>query len=261
MQMAPKMVWVHTGSAGVDHLAGAGLTEKGIKVTSSSGFNSDSIAEYILMYMIMHVKQMTKQIERQRRREWTRLECDGLSGKTLGIVGPGHIGMDLAKRAQAFEMRVLATRRSYKPGEQLPNVDEIYPRDRLHSMLGMSDFVAVAVSLNPETRRMIGEAEFQAMKPGAYFINVSRGQVVDEAALVRTLKCGHLSGAGLDVFEHEPLPPESELWELPNVLITDHHAGIAHDNARRATEVFCRNLQRYLRGEPLENLINPSTGY
>lgn len=260
-QIAPRLRWMHVYGAGVDYLAGTGILEKGILLTNSSGVNAPPIAEFVLMYMIMHVKQMMKRIEAHRERKWVRYANDELRGATLGIVGPGHIGAEVAKRASAFDMRVLAARRSYTPGEKLPSIQTVYPMERLHEMLGQCDFVVVAVSLTKETTRLIGEAEFRAMRPGAFFMNVARGAVMDQDALIRALKSGRLGGAGLDVFDPEPLPPESELWGLPNVIITPHNSGGIKAHAQRATELFCENLRRYLKGQPLENLIDPKKGY
>lgn len=260
-QIAPKLRWMHVYGAGVDYLAGTGILERGILLTNSSGINAPPIAEFVLMYMLMHVKQMLKRVEAQRTHQWVRYPNDELRGKTLGIVGPGRIGSEVAKRASAFGMRILAARRSYTPGERLPHIEEVYPIARLHDMLGQCDFVVVAVSLTKETARMIGEAEFRAMKPGCFFMNVSRGGTVDQEALVRALKSGHLGGAGLDVFDPEPLPPDSPLWDMPNVIITPHNSGGIRQHAERATEFFCLNLRRYLSGAPLENLVDPKKGY
>jgi len=158
-------------------------------------------------------------------------------------------------------MRVVAVRRSATGREIPPAVDALYPADRLAEMLGESDFLVVAVALTPETQKLIGERELRAMKPNAYIINIARGSVIDEAALTRALKEGWIAGAGLDVFEKEPLPPESELWTLPNVILTPHVAGVMPDYNARAAEVFCKNLRRYLAGQPLINVIDRTRGY
>ncbi len=260
-EVAPKLAWVHIYGAGVDYLAGTGILEKGIRLSNSSGINAPPIAEFVLMYMLMHVKQMMKRVEAQRQQQWVRYVNDELRERTLGIVGPGRIGAAVAQRAAAFEMRVLAARRAFTPGERLPHIDEVYPRQRLHEMLAQCDFVVLAVSLTDATRGMFGEAEFGAMKPGSVFMNVSRGGTVDQQALTRALKDGHLGGAGLDVFDPEPLPPDDELWGLPNVIVTPHNSGGIRTHAERATEFFCQNLQRYVDGQPLENQIDPEVGY
>ena len=260
-EVAPKLKWVQVYGAGVDYLDGTGLLEKGVALTNSSGVNGPPIAEFCLMLMLMHAKRMVVRIEAQARREWTRYANGELAGKSLGIVGPGRIGGEVARCASAFDMRILAARRSYEPGQSLPHVDEVYPSQRLREMLGQCDYVVVAVSLTPETRGMISEAEFSAMRDGAFFINVSRGAVVDEDALLRALKDGPLGGAGLDVFQQEPLSPESGFWGLPNVIVTPHNSGGIRDHAARATQLFCENLKRYLAGQPLDNAIDPTKGY
>ena len=214
LELAPNLKWVQAYGAGVDYLAGTGLLEHGVALTSSSGINGPPIAESCLMFMIMNEKSMVKRVEAQSRREWTRYANGQLTGKTLGIVGPGSIGGGVAKRAAACDMRVLAARRTYVPGQAVPNVDEVFPSDRINEMLAQCDYVVVAVSLTEETRGMIGKAQFDAMKPGAFFINVSRGAVVDEAPLLDALKTGRLGGAALDVFAQEPLPADSEFWGL-----------------------------------------------
>ena len=261
LAFAPKLKWVHAYAAGVDSLAGTGLLENGVALTSSKGINGPPIAEFCLMFMLMNEKDMVKRVEAQARREWTRYSNGLLAGRTVGVIGLGTIGSSVAQRAAACEMRVLAARRTYIHGQDVPNVDQVFPSDRLNEMLAQCDYVVVAVSLTEETRGMIGGAEFGAMKPGAFFINVSRGEVVDEATLVDALKSGRLSGAALDVFTQEPLPEDSEFWGLPNVIVTPHNTGGLDDYNDRATRFFCENLRRYLDGQPLESTIDPVKGY
>jgi phosphoglycerate dehydrogenase-like enzyme len=153
-------------------------------------------------------------------------------------------------------MRVLAARRTYAPGERLSHVDEVFPLDRLNDMLSRCDYVVVAVSLTPETRGLVGKEALAAMKRGAYLINVARGPIVDQSALIDSLKRGHLSGAALDVFETEPLPEESPLWAMSNVLITPHNTGGFISHVDKLTALFCDNLRRYLDGKPLLNQVN-----
>jgi len=260
-EIAPALKWVQVYGAGVDYLAKTSLLQHGVTMTNSSGVNSPPIAEFCLGLMLMNAKNMVKRMAAQRERRWVRYANGELGGATLGIIGPGRIGGEVARRAKAFDMRILAARRSYTLGQTLNNIDEVYPTDRLREMLGQCDYVVVAVSLTQETRHMIGKAEFQAMKPGAFFINVARGPVVDETALLEAIKSGPLGGAGLDVFEQEPLPRESEFWGLENVILTPHNSGGIRDHAKRATELFCQNLRRYIDGEPLDNAIDPAKGY
>ena len=261
LAMAPKVQWVHSHGAGVNRLEGTGIFESGLPLSNGSGANSGAMAEFCLAFMLMHTTRMPERVRNQQRHLWARATNEELSGKTLGIVGPGHIGMELVRRARALGMRVLATRRSYAPGQQLPDVERVFPLEALHQMLGECDFVVVAAALTPETRGMIGEAEFRATKPGAFFINIARGAIVKEDALLRALKDGHLGGAGLDVFDPEPLSPESELWDLPNVIVTPHNSGAVGDVSHRFLEGFCENLRRYLDGRPLQNLTDSKRGY
>ena len=262
LTLAPKLKWVHAYAAGVDSLAGTGLLENnGVTLTSSKGINGPPIAEFCLMFMLMNEKDMVKRIGAQARREWTRYSNGLLAGKTVGVIGLGTIGSSVAQRSAACDMRVLAARRTYTPGQAVPNVDQVFPSDRLDEMLGQCDYVVAAVSLTVETRGMIGQDQFDAMKPGAFFINVSRGEVVDEAALLAALKSGRLGGAALDVFTQEPLPYDSEFWGLPNVMVTPHNTGGLNDYNDRATRFFCENLRRYLDGQPLESTIDPVKGY
>ena len=254
-ERAEKLRWVHSYGAGIDFMPAPKLLARGVTITNSSGVSSRSIAEFCIAYMLVHAKQIPLRLEHQRHRLWRRETNTELGGKTLGIIGPGRIGMAVAQRAAAMEMRLLAVRRNHVPGALLPPFERVYPSQALHEMLGQCDYVLTTVGLSDSTRRMIGDAAFAAMKPGAFFMNVGRGAVVDEAALVRALESGHLAGAGLDVFEEEPLPEASLLWGLPNVFITPHSTVSLADYSRRSVEFFCQNLRRYLDGAPLENVI------
>jgi phosphoglycerate dehydrogenase-like enzyme len=261
LQIAPKLKWVHVYGAGVDPMAKTGILEHGVKLTNSAGINAPPIAEFVMAYMLMHVKHMANRVRAQDRGEWQRWWNDSLDGKVLGIVGPGHIGGETAKRAAPFGMRVIAARRSYMPGEKLPHIEEVYPMSRLHEMLAQCDYVLISVSLSQQTRRLIGEEELAAIKKGAYLMNVARGAVIDQKALITALHSGNLGGAALDVFDPEPLEKDSPLWKMPNVLITPHNAGGYIRHPEKATAFFCENLRRYIHGEPLLNHITPEMGY
>ncbi|MBM4406387.1 MAG: D-2-hydroxyacid dehydrogenase [Chloroflexi bacterium] len=261
LQLAPKLKWVQVYGAGVDYLQKTGILERGILLSNSSGVNAPPIAEFVLGYMIMHVKHMAERVEAQRRGEWRRMMNDSLEGKTLGIVGPGHIGGETARRAAPFGMRIIAARRSYTPGEKLPNIERVYPMGQLREMLTRCDYVLVSVSLSKESQRLIGQGEFAAMKRGAYFMNVARGGVVDQQALISALQSGHLGGAALDVFDPEPLESDSPLWRMPNVFVTPHNSGGYIRHEERSSAFFCENLRRYIRGEALLNRVDPKAGY
>jgi len=260
-RQASHLRWIQLTSAGVDRAARSGLLESDLLVTNASGLHATPIGEYVLLQMLMFCKGAAKFIRAQDRREWVRYMPQELFGKTAGIVGLGHIGREVARLAKAFGCRIVATRRSATSNAQDDIADELLPPSELARLLGESDFVVLAVPLTAETRHLIGEAELRAMKPAGVLINIARGAVVDEAALVRALKEGWIAGAGLDVFEQEPLPPESELWQLENAVISPHISGGTEIYNQRATAIFCENLRRYLAGEALLNLADRTRGY
>lgn len=260
-RQAPHLRWVQLTSAGLDRAVRSGLLESDLMLTNASGLHATPIGEYVLLQMLMFCKGAQKFVRAQDRREWVRYMPQELYGKTVGVVGMGHIGGEVARLAKAFGCRVIATRRSVTAASSDDVADELLPPSELPRLLGESDFVVLAVPLTAETRRLIGEAELRAMKPAAVLINIARGAVVDEAALVRALTEGWIAGAGLDVFEQEPLPPESALWGLENVILSPHISGGTEIYNQRATGIFCENLRRYLAGETLMNLADAQRGY
>jgi phosphoglycerate dehydrogenase-like enzyme len=262
LSRAPRLKWIQLTSAGADRLVNREVLQGGIPVTTAGGIHVAPIGEYVLGMIIMLAKGWPHLFRAQQAREWARLTPQELEGKTVGVIGLGNVGQEVARLVKLMGMRVLGVRRSGEPLESSEHlVDEIFaPLDLLH-VLSQSDYVVLAVPLTEETHHLMGELAFQAMKPSAYLINVSPGAVVDETALLRALKVGLIGGAGLDVFESEPLPQESELWRLHNVMISPHIAGeTAHYN-EGAVALFCDNLRRYLADEPLLNLVDPQRGY
>ena len=251
----PRLRWFHTFSAGVDHPVFRTLVERGVLLTNSPGTTREPIAQYVVAMMLRVVKRMDAWAQAQRERRWQPIESDELTAKTVGIVGVGRIGGELARLAKAFRMRVIGCRRRQR---RMRFVDELVPPERLPDLLARSDFVVLALPLTAETERLIGERELRAMRPQAWLINVSRGRVVQEEALVRALKEGWIGGACLDVFEEEPLPKESELWSLSNVVVTPHNSGWSPLNLERGTEVFLDNLRRFVSGRPLRNRVRAS---
>ena len=263
-QRAPRLNWLQFVGTGVDRLARAGVLGSRITVTNVTGTNALPIAEHCFLFMLMFMKRARAALANQRAHAYDRppVRPDVLEGKTLGVLGLGAIGLETARLGKAFRMRVLATRRSARErAEAAGDVDVLYPPTELRQLLAECDFAVCALPLTPETEGIIGWPELQAMKPTAYFVNVGRGRQVNEAALVRALREGEIAGAGLDVFATEPLPESSELWGLDNVIITPHVAGDLLDNRERATRFFRANLERYLDGEPLHNVIDPQKGY
>ena len=255
---APKLRWFQSTSAGVDELIGAGFGERGVLVTTSSGVHATPIGEFALHLMLMFAKQARRAIDAQRERRWERFTPTELRDATIGVVGLGHIGSEVARLAKGFGCRVLAVDRLRADAGP---VDQLLRPAELPRLLAESDYVVLSVPLSKETRHLIGEVELRAMKPTAVLINVCRGAVVDEAALTQALREGWIAGAGLDVFEREPLPPESELWGMENVIISAHITGGTAHYFERAVPIFCENLRRYLEGRPLLNAIDPERGY
>jgi phosphoglycerate dehydrogenase-like enzyme len=278
LSKAPRLRWVQLHSAGADHLLGHPIMKSDVLVTTSSGIHATPIAEYTFASMLAWSRRLPKMIYYQNRHEWPQGRWDIFVGQelrdaTLGIVGYGSIGREVARIGKCFGMRVVATKRSvaevrdtgYRaPGTGDPEaqvLDRIYPPERLGEMLAECDFVVISLPLTPETKRLIGEEELRAMKPSAYLVNVSRGDIVDEIALIKALQEGWIAGAGLDVFEREPLPPDSPLYDLDNVILSPHVAGFSPHYDDRASDLFAENLRRYLAGEELLNLVDKEAGY
>jgi len=261
IKRAPKLKWVQTMSAGVNIFLDAEMVASPVVLANVSGIHATPIGEFVLELMLMFVKQAPLCFQLKQERQWRRFNLSVLRSQTVGIVGLGSIGREVARLAQAFGMRVLAVRRSVKQAGRARHVDIIYPPDHLPKLLTESDFVVLALPSTPETNKLIGEAELRAMKPTAYLINIGRGDAVDEEALIRALDEHWIAGAGLDVFNIEPLPTESRLWELPNVIFSPHVSGGMEDYNIRATEVFNENLRRYLDGKRLRNVVDKKRGY
>ncbi len=260
-ERAPNLRWIQLTSAGVDRAARSGLVGSEFRITNASGVHATPIGEYVLCIMLMFCKGGATFIRAQERREWTRFMSRELYGKTVGIVGYGHIGEGVATLAKAFGCRIIATRRSVTERSSSDLVNELLPSAELPRLLSDSDFVVLAVPLTNETRHMIDEAALRSMKASAVLINIARGAVIDTDALIRALKEGWIAGAGLDVFEQEPLPPDSELWSLENVIMSPHISGGTEIYNQRAVAIFCDNLRRYLAGESLMNLVDAERGY
>ena len=258
---APKLKWVQVMSAGVDRFLDNEFRQSSVMMTNVSGIHATPIGEIVIELMLMFAKQAPLCFQLKQEKQWQRFMPTVLRAKTIGVVGLGSIGREVARLAKAFGMRVVATRRSARRVARARYVDILLPREQLTRLLSESDFVVISLPFTSETNKLIGEKELRTMKPTAYLINIARGSIVDEEALIRALDEHWLAGAGLDVFATEPLPPDSRLWELPNVIFSPHIAGGMEDYNVRATELFCENLRRYLSGKNLLNVINKKTGY
>ncbi len=256
----PGLRWVQTISAGIAPSVLAALRQRPeVLLTNAGGVFDIPIAETVLTYILMIVKRMPEFLAQQRAHRWHKLPLRELRGLTVGIVGLGGIGQEVAKRCQALGLRVIATRRH--PEQGAPYVEALFPPAELPALLGQADFVVIAVPLTPETHHLFNADRLQNMKPGAWLINIARGAVVDEAALIAALQAGQLGGAALDVTEEEPLPPDSPLWDLPNVILTPHNSWSTPYLEERQKELFLENLSRYLAGEPLRNVVDKQLGY
>ncbi len=258
---APHLKWFHTFLAGVDAPDYARMLEKGITVTNSTGIHGTQISELVFEKMLMHAKRAFFSYQMQQEKKWSRFIPSLLSGKTLGIVGLGNIGKEVARLGKAFGMKVIANRRSVTELSKTENVDILMPTSQLIELLSQSDYVVLSMAVTPETDKIIGEKELRAMKPTAFLVNIARGKVVDEEALIRALRENRIGGAGLDTVSREPLPPESPIWDLPNLILTPHISGVREDYLDLAVPLFCENLKRYLASEKMLNVIDRKKGY
>ncbi|HSB77746.1 MAG TPA: D-2-hydroxyacid dehydrogenase [Candidatus Methylomirabilis sp.] len=257
---AQDLQWIHALSAGVDGLiAVPEISGRRIRVTATKGIHGLPIAEHVLGMMLSFARGFHVLRERQSRKEWKKyLEADEIHGKTAGILGLGNIGRIVAQKCKLMGMRVVAL--DIQPVEDRM-VDHVYRMRDALALMQESDYVVTTLPLTPDTHHLVGEAQLRAMKKTAYLINVARGRIVDEPALIKALTEGWIAGAGLDVFENEPLPPTSELWSMPNVIISPHMSAISPYYMDRAIAVFCENLARFAQGNEMLYEINWDTGF
>jgi len=261
VQVAANLKWFQVITAGVDRMVEDGLVGRHFTITKVTGMTSAAIAEYVIGMMLMLCKGLHQSVRDQEQHKWNFRFTAELTGKTCGIVGLGSIGRETAQRARSFGMRVVACRRRARPGERDEDCDALYSYTELGRVLEESDYVVVAVPLTAETYHLIGAAELGRMKRSASLVNIARGPVVDQDALVAALRDGTIASAALDVFDPEPLSAESPLWDMPNVIVTPHISGAIEGYGHRAAEVFVRNLRHYVAGEPLENQVDPVLAY
>ncbi|GIO25308.1 D-2-hydroxyacid dehydrogenase [Oceanobacillus sp. J11TS1] len=256
-----QLKWVQTWSAGVDSLNLSQIAEKQIKLTSANGVHAYPISETIFAYILGFTRLIHTYVRQQQEKTWHHAHLRGeIHGKTIGVLGVGEIGKETAKIAKTFGMKVLGVRHS---GKDTAYVDEMYQTDQLDEVLSQSDFVVVTLPLTENTRHLIGKEQFKQMKNDAFFVNIGRGPIVDEKALIEALEKNEIAGAGLDVFENEPLEQSSPLWEMENVILTPHTAGATEFyNQRVIEDIFIPNLKSYLNGEtPSINLYQHDLGY
>lgn len=253
-----NLKWFQCLTAGYNHILDTGLVKKEIIFTNAAGAAKVPVSEFVLGFLLNIVKRFPEMQENQRKHKF-ELYFPGreLYGKTIGILGMGNIGRAVAKKARAMDMVVLGYDNYVSEAE---GVEEIYSHDNLHMLLQISDFVVICLPLNEETAGLIGEKQFRAMKPGAYLINVARGEIVVREVLIKALKEKWIAGAALDVFwgtaNTAGLEPDDELWDFPNVIISPHCATVTDMYVPRTAEIFCKNLEHYLWGRPLINVID-----
>jgi phosphoglycerate dehydrogenase-like enzyme len=269
---APRLAWVHSATSGVELALTNAARERGVVVTNARGVFSRPIAEYVVMMILSVSRRLPQLLELQRERTWQPLEGAELRDVTVGIVGLGSIGRAVGALATAFGCRVVAVRRRSGPLEEASTdaagqsfgelmLDRVGGPESLPELLAESDFIVLAAPLTTETEDMINEETLAMVKPGAWLINVARGKLVDERALLRALRDGPLGGAVLDTFRDEPLSPASPFYGLDNVIVTPHTAWSSGRVLDRSVELFCDNLRRFAKGEPLLNLVDPAAGY
>jgi len=263
---APNLHWVHCNHSGLTRSAMPEVFERGLLVTGSAGRSADALAQHAFFFALSLTFDSYGLHDEHMKRSWRGLEGYGdrlsLWGKTLGIIGFGYTGKELAALGRAFGMRVLVYRRA--DTETPETVERLYSASRgdsVDELLRQSDLVVLATHLSDETYHLIGERELELMKPTAYLVNMSRGPVVDQTALVEALATGIIAGAGLDVFEQEPLPPDAPIWQAPNVIITPHTTPGLPDKTQRSVDMIVSNVQRYRQGRPMLNPLKPHDIY
>ncbi|MBI1777137.1 MAG: D-2-hydroxyacid dehydrogenase [Proteobacteria bacterium] len=254
---APKVKWVQTTSSGVGQMVQRlGLAESDLIVTTARGVHAEPLAEFVFLALLAHAKDLPMLQRDQRRHRWERY-CGGeLRDKRLAIIGAGKVGAEVGRIGRAFGMQVAALVNNPRPGRETElHAHEMHGPSQLHRVLGQADYVVLTLPHTPSSERMIDAEAIARMKPGAVLVNIARGQVIDEDALIRALRSGQIAYAALDVAATEPLPADSPLWDMPNVLISPHSASTAPSENRKITEIFCHNLGCYLEGR-VKDMLN-----
>lgn len=277
-KQSPALRWVQLHTAGIDHLVELPMWSRDLMMTTASGIHTPNIAQYVFAQILTWAHHVPEWLKHQARKEWPKNRWQKfvpveLRGKTMGILGYGSLGREIARQAKAMGMTVLVTKRDGRhtkdTGYILPGTgdpegilpDRIYPAEATRSMLAECDFVIVTLPLTPKTYHCLDEEMFKAMRPTSFLVNVGRGDLIQEEHLVKALKKGWIAGAGLDVYETEPLPENSPLWDIENAILTPHISGFTSQYDERATSLFAENLRRYLAEEPLLNKVDRVLGY
>ena len=277
-EQSPNLRWVQSHWAGIDSLVGTPVWERDVLLTTTSGIPAPNIGQYVVAPILAGAHRVPRWLRAQRdgrwpQGRWETFVPDELAGRTLGIMGYGSLGREIARLARAFNMTILVTKRDARhiedSGYTIPGFGDpagniptrIYPTEATRSVVAQCDYVVITLPLTPRTRHLFDESLLREMKPTAYLVNVGRGEVINEPDLIKALRQGWIAGAGLDVFEKEPLPDDSPLWGMQNVILTPHVSGFSEQYDARAVDLFITNLRRYLAGEPLINLVNREEGY
>ena len=259
LDATPKLRWYHTVSAGVENMPLPELAQRGIVLTNNSGSYDIQIAEHLMAFVFAASRQLHRYRDQQRATQWREQTHQELRDATIVVFGMGSIGGEIARLASAVGMRVVGVRR--KPASPGAGIDRVVAADRLADVVGEADYLAIAAPLTSATRGAISREVISRMKPTAWIMNIARGAIVDEPAMIEALQAKRIAGAALDVFETEPLPPESPLWKLENVIITPHDSGSSPRAGERTLALFAENLRRYKAGEPLINRVDYEAGY
>jgi D-2-hydroxyacid dehydrogenase (NADP+) len=255
---APRLRWIQNPLVGVEMFLKPDFVASSVKLTNARGIH-DQVAEIALMLALMLGKNAVGCLNQKQSKQWKQYVPGHLSGNTMGVIGLGHIGRQIARLGKAFHMHLIAT--ELKTMKKPAYIDSLLPADKLPQLLEQVDYLVLAVPLTRETRGLISEHELRLMKPSAFLINIARGGLVDEEALIQALKEQWISGAGLDVYASEPLSENSPLWSLSNVILTPHIAGLRKDYDLLTTRLFCRNLKRFLAGKELLNTVDKVKGF
>jgi D-3-phosphoglycerate dehydrogenase len=256
---AEKLQWIQSTAAGLDAMIDAPLIERGLKITNASGVHAPQVAEAAWAMTLALTRALPTYFRRQQEHHWEWGNHVDLDGATAGIIGLGGIGRRYAQVAAAFGMRVVAVDAHEPPKPDC--VEAMWSLDHLDELLADSDVVLISCPATKATHHLINAERLAQMKPTAFLVNIARGDIIDEEALAQSLRAGRIAGAGIDVCATEPLPAESTLWDVPNLVITPHGAGLSPNRRRRLIEFFCQNLRRYLASEPLLNVVDPRIGY
>ncbi len=259
-EYAPNLKWMQTSSAGVGRAAQAmGIAPGDLVITTASGVHARPLAEFVMMVLLMGAKEYCRIVREQKAHNWERFCSDELTGKTVAIVGAGRVGREVAKLARAFDMKPVGMTREFRADRAAElGLDRLYSRDDLHEMLSSADAVVVCAPHTPDTENIIGAKELSLLKKGVTFINIGRGQLVDEDALIERIRDGSIGFTGLDVFRTEPLPSDSPLWDFPNVIVNPHSASTSHHENGRITDILLHNLYAFTEGrhDDMRNVLD-----